>query len=365
MSSPHGNLTSLVDLAKETSSDKRRELLRSMTDLFMEAPDSRNERESEQFGDILGTVAREMEMEVRRNLAMRLAAVPSAPRNLIIQLANDDIEVARPVLTQSLVLKDADLVALAKLKGQDHLAAMASRPSISEVVSDAIVARGDDKVLARLVSNAGAALSRDAMETLTEKAETSELLQRPVVTRADLPPDLLNSMFFAVSSELKRVIIERMQDIDPALIDGAIRQTERRMKMRGAVADPEQEKAAAFLATLAKSGPITESLLVALTKQKRHADVVVVFGKLTALDMKTARRILGDPNPEALAIASRACRFDRQTFSTLALDRPDGTRSVDQTYSLLDLYDKVPVDAAQRVMRFWRVRTGVSEKAAA
>ena len=361
----HNNLTRLVDLAREPSSEKRRELLREMTDLFMAGPESYSEKENNQFGQILGTVAREMEMEVRQNLAARLANVPNAPRSLIVQLASDEISVAGPVLARSKVLQDHDLIAVAKLKSQDHLHAIAGRDQVSSAVSDALVERGDDKVLVRLVSNAGAKLSEQAMETLTDKAQTVESLRRPMVTRSDVPPHLLNEMFFAVSAELKRVIMNRMAGLDPAIIDGAIRQTERRMKMRAAAPDPEQAKADAFMAQLAKSGPVTENMLVNLAKQKRIAEVAIVFAKLAGLDLAAAKRVLADPNPEALAIASRACRFDRQTFSTLALSRADETRSLSAAYELLELYDKVPVEAAQRVIRFWRVRNQTGDAQAA
>ncbi len=365
MPAAHGNLSRLIDLAREPSSEKRRELLREMTDLFMAGPEQYNDRENNQFGEILGTVAREMEMDVRRNLAVRLAAVPNAPRGLIMQLASDEISVAGPVLARSKALHDADLIAVAKLKSQEHLHAIAGREAVSSAVSDAIVARGDENVLVRLASNAGASLSEQAMETLTEKAGSVEALRRPMVTRADLPPHLLNEMFFAVSAELKRVILNRMEGLDPEIIDGAIRKSERRMKMQGHAPDPEQARANAFIEHLAKSGPITEGVLVNLAKQKRQAETAIVFAKLAALDLKTAKRVLADPNPEALAIASRACRFDRQTFSTLALSRADETRSLSAAYELLELYDKVPVDAAQRVIRFWRVRNGAGEPQAA
>ena len=364
MSQSHGNLSRLVGLAKETSSEKRRELLNEVTDLFMDAPSGYTSNQAEQFGDILGTVAREMEMAVRQTLATRLSSVPNAPRNLILQLANDEIEVARPVLRNSVVLKDADMIALAKLKGQDHLFALSERREVSEQLSDAIVARGDGRVLTQLASNAGAKLSRGSMETLAERAETVASLQKPLISRTDLPPDLMNSMFFAVSSELKRVIMDRMKDLDPSVIDEAIRSTERRIKRRTGP-DPEQARADAFMASLAKSGTITESLLVSLTKQKRFEEVAIVFSKLTLLELKVAKKVMADPNPEALAIASRACRFDRQTFSTLALNRETGTMTGNEAYELLDLYDKIPVETAQRVMRFWRVRAGVSERAAA
>lgn len=365
MSAPNSNLMRLVDLAREPSSEKRRELLREMTDLFMAGPEDYSETENNAFGQILGTVAREMEMEVRQNLATRLANVSNAPRSLIVQLASDEISVAGPVLARSRVLQDHDLIAVAKLKSQDHLHAIAGRDQVSSAVSDALVERGDDKVLVRLVSNTGAALSETAMETLTDKAQTVEALRRPMVTRADVPPHLLNEMFFAVSSELKRMIMNRMTDVDPSIIDGAIRQTERRMKMRANAPDPEQAKADAFMAQLTKSGPVTEGMLVNLAKQKRGTEVTIVFGKLAGLDLATAKRVLGDPNPEALAIAARACRFDRQTFSTLALSRADETRSLSAAYELLELYDKVPVEAAQRVMRFWRVRNSTGDAQAA
>lgn len=360
--SSHSNLSRLVDLAREPSSEKRRELLREMTDLFMASPDVYSETENHQFGDILSRVAREMEMDVRQNLAVRLANVPNAPRGLILQLANDEISVAGPVLAQSKMLRDADLIALAKLKSQDHLHAIAGREEVSAEVSDALVERGDDKVLVKLVSNAGARLSEGAMESLTDRASNVEALRRPLVTRADLPPHLLNEMFFAVSAELKRMIMNRVAGLDPEIVDAAIRKSERRMKMRGATRDSEQARADAFIEHLAKSGPISEGVLVNLAKQKRSGETIAVFAKLAGLDIATAKRVMADPNPEALAIASRACRFDRQTFSTLALSRADETRSLSAAYELLELYDKVPVDAAQRVIRFWRVRSAAGEE---
>jgi uncharacterized protein (DUF2336 family) len=358
------NLKRLLDLAKEPSSEKRRELLRDITDIFMDAPAAYSDRESEEFGAIIGTVAHEMEMAVRVNLAAKLASVAEAPRNLILQLANDEIEVAKPVLVRSPVLKDQDLVALAKVKSQDHLAAIAVRPQLSVAVSDALVARGDDTVLENLALNKGAELSRESMETLVQRAELNERLRRPVVTRTDLPPDLLNDMFHVVSSELKRFIMERMDGVDPTLVDLAIRQTERRMKMQVAAPDPEVTKAEAELDKLAKTGGLNEALLVNLSKQKRPVLLACALARVSRIDVKTARKVLADKAPEGLAIVCKANRFDRSTFSTLVLANANGTRSLSETYSLIALYDQVPFDAAQRVIRFWQVRRG-SESASA
>jgi uncharacterized protein (DUF2336 family) len=356
MSELHVNLAQLVDLARERSSARRRELLRRMTDLFVAEPESYGEREAEQFGDIVTMLAHEMEMEVRRTLAHRLARIPNAPRNVMLDLANDQIEVAEPVLASSLALTEADLVALARLKSQAHLRVIAGRVIVGESLADALVSRGDDEVLAKLAGNSGAALSRRALETMTSRAGQAEILHEPLIRRAGLPLDLLNALFFKVSSSLKREIVRRMGDVDPALVDQAVQETEKRLQRIAVARDPEQLSAEAYVAKLARSGPVTESLLVSLARQRRFAESAMVFARLAGLDLSTARRILNDPHAEALAIACRACRFARQTFATLALERDHEMRTGVEAREMLDLYGKLTVEAADRVMRFWRMR---------
>jgi uncharacterized protein (DUF2336 family) len=360
----YGNLEQLVDLARESSSDKRRELLRRMTDLFASAPETFGAREAQQFGEILADLAFSMEMEVRYALATRLASIPNAPANLIRRLANDEIVVARPVLAESLALSEADLVALAKLKSQDHLHAIAGRKAIGEALADALIARGSDHVLARLAGNAGAELTADALEKLADRAQSAEVLHFPLVNREGLPPHLLAKLFFAVSSSLKQTILQTVRGIDPAMVDEAIRQAERRVAP-AAGPDRDQEEADEICARFARTGSVTESLLVTLARQKRWRDMTAVFARLTTLDIHTAGRVLNDPNPEALAIAARACRFDRSTFSILVLERRTAALSVNETYDLVGLYDRIPPEAAQRVMRFWRIRQGSLESVAA
>ncbi len=372
MSSSNDNLQTLIDLAREPSSDKRRELLRQMTDLFMEAPAAHSDLARSQFGEILGTIAHEMEMEVRQTLAARLAHVPEAPHALILQLASDEIHVARDILQNSKVLRDQDLVALASLQTQEHLHAIASRETVSATVSDVLVQRGDERVLTAVISNDGAEISRSAMETLTERIETMPALSAPLVSRSDVPADLLNELFFKVTSELRRVIISKMDNIDPVLIDGAIRQTERRIKARATPTDPDEARAMAFLDELARNSTINEGTLVTVARQHRFPETAAVLARLADIDFKTAKRVLSDAaRPESLVIVCRACRFTRETFSTLTFKLKDGSRlahgdqqPVHSVFEIMTLYDKVPVDAAQRVIRFWRMRKSADTAAA-
>ena len=58
------NFALLLDLAKEGSSEKRRELLRQITDVFLADPPERSDRESMLFDEIVGAVASDLETHI-------------------------------------------------------------------------------------------------------------------------------------------------------------------------------------------------------------------------------------------------------------------------------------------------------------
>jgi uncharacterized protein (DUF2336 family) len=359
------SLLDLLDLAHESSSDNRRQLLREVTDLFLETPDDHSKSENEHFGSIMGRIAKDVEMTLRRDLAEKLAAVPSAPRSLILQLANDEIEVAHPVLTQSTVLRDQDLVGIAKAKSQEHLAALAGRAKVSEAVTEAIVARGDDRVLEAIVANKGAAFSRATMETVVSRAEQNERLHKPVLERHDLPPDLMHEMFFTVSAQLKEFILQRTADIDPATLDKALAAAERRAAQQ-IMAAGQQDQADRFIAEKESRRELNEALLIALLRGQQMAEFAAGFAKLTGIEKKTVRHLLADKGCEGLAIAARAARFDRSTFASIVfLADPKMKRTPGEVQKIAELYDKISVETAGRVIRFWKIRRGAKSEAQA
>ena len=129
-------LHDLITLANEPSSEKRRELLRGVTDMFFTG-DGHSAVEMELFDDVLSQLAGDMEEAVKAELAQRLGEAPTAPRGLSRALASDSFAVAEPILRGSHALTDEDLLHVARTQGQDHLRAISQRPSVSSAVSDA------------------------------------------------------------------------------------------------------------------------------------------------------------------------------------------------------------------------------------
>ncbi|HEY9235036.1 MAG TPA: hypothetical protein VIP08_08375, partial [Phenylobacterium sp.] len=76
-------LHDLIEMAKEPSSERRRELLRGVTDLFFAREEVRRGDELELFDEVLSQLAGEMEEAVRLELAGRMAAAASPPRGLL------------------------------------------------------------------------------------------------------------------------------------------------------------------------------------------------------------------------------------------------------------------------------------------
>jgi len=357
-------LQSLTALAAEKSSDKRRVLLREVTDLFFETSDQdRSAQESEDFDVILSSVSQEMAEEVRIELAERFADTPDAPYRLVRQLASDEqISVAGKVLQKSFALKDDDLVTIAHSRGQEHLLAIAGRDHVPEAVSDAVVQRGDDETLARLASNEGAAISRKSMETLVDRAQDATILHGPLVHRASLPPDLLNEMYAFVEDRLKQKILERNEALSESELEGALKN--RRARPDDAL-PADYEDARKFVRNAKLRKQVDASFLARQLRDGEETRFLIAFADTAQIDFNAARSVFRNPSQEPLALVCKAAGLDRSLFVTLALLRAgEGGPDLGHAQSLGKVYDETPREAAERVMRFWKVRKAAETEAA-
>lgn len=372
MTTSTSKLENLIEVAHEASSDKRRELLEGVTDLFLGEGPQLNDQELTIATDILGRVATEVEREVRASLSSRLAHLENAPTELIRQLANDDIEVARPLLENSDGLSDQDLIDIVNKHGKEHQLCVAIRSEVSAGVADALVAKGDDEVMLSLVANDGAEISRGAMETIVGRSETSEILREPLLNREDLPPDLMHDMFWWVGSALKKRILAET-DLDEAVVDKMLAEAEVGM-VRPAEEDEEKlNRVERAVRRRMRLGQLNQDALVQYLRRGQVAEFVTGLAYLTEIDQKTARRIVFTPGHEAVAVACRAKGFDLSTFSTIVLlldgvseeslaENPSlgavqkQLRRPEEVAVLLDLYKQIPIENAKRAMRFWAIR---------
>lgn len=359
-------LERLVHLAKETSSDTRRDLLRQMTDVFMESPEDHTEAETEHFDTILTQVAADVEVALRTELAERLADVDAAPKGLINQLARDDFSVAEPVLSRSSVLSDDDLVDIVRERGMEHMNAIATRPTVSPAVSDEIVERGDMGVLRSLAGNDGARFSQQGAVRIADRSVGDEQLQNALVSRADLPTEVVEKVYTQISETVRREVAASSDSLTPGMIDRLIAQSKEAI-VKSAKADPLADAGAQrAIQNHIAARTLNEPVMVTYLERKMLPEFLLAFAHLVGVDKETAQRILRDRSCEAAAVACRAAQFETTTFNAI-MDLLGGASNRDarQARKMLSLYDQITVETAQRVMRFWKVRKQSADPAPA
>lgn len=358
----YSRLKSLMSLAQEPSSDKRRELLREVTDLFIEDPTSYSETESDHMGGIMGQIAYKMEMEVRQQLADRMSSLAEAPKNLIVQLANDDISVAQPVLQKSGVLDNEELLRIVQSQSQEHLMAISGRETVSAAVADGLVERGSDDVLVSLVKNKGAELSEESQQTIVTRAKDIEALHAPLAERTDLNADSMEQVFDMVSDALKDHIMANSADMNEEVVERLLRQA--RSSVAQTAHDEEEaiRSSEAFIDDRMTKGGLDERFLMRLLSKGQVDEFVAGLARMSKVSTRTARRIVFETDGEALAVACKANSFSKATFTNvLAMSRREaekrhGLTDTGSKTELLDLYDQIPLQSAKRAIRFWNTR---------
>src|SRR5581483_6327488 len=125
-----------VEFAVRTGSpEKCSETVGRVTALFLASAERYNDEQVALFGDVFERLINTIELRALADIGARialaelsaqLAPLPQAP--VIGRLArHDEIDIARPVLTESPKLTNDDLVEIARIGGEKHLIAIAGR----------------------------------------------------------------------------------------------------------------------------------------------------------------------------------------------------------------------------------------------
>ncbi len=199
----------LVGLAHLNTAESRKVLATNFVDhLADNGAGALSDRERALMLDILHKVVVDVEMSVRKSLSEALAERADAPPALIRLLADDDIEVAYPVLTRSPVLADIDLIDIVENRAFEHQLAIAMRYAVSEDVSAALVQCGQPTVIETLLRNENAKLSQATIAYLVEESRRVDTFREPLLLREELGQELAKRMFLWVSDTLRDFIVD-------------------------------------------------------------------------------------------------------------------------------------------------------------
>ena len=310
-----GRLAQLAMNPKDGAS--REEIYLAVASLYRIQGTGLNNRERELMREILRRLTRDVEMAIRIALAERLADDTSAPHDLILLLVDDTIEVARPLILRSPLLTEKDALRLVAQASTGHKEAVAGRSHIGIPVTDALVSCDAESVLVALVRNATARISETAYQTLVERSRAITGLQEPLISRADLPVELANTMSAWVSDALK-IHIANNFPMAPKRVTAALSEAMDVLSHAPAgPKDPPADGAQKLIEKLAASGQLKAGFLMRVLSQGQIDLFDLAFSRLLHVDLQRFRHIFYEQGVQRVALACRAAGIDKSVFATV------------------------------------------------
>jgi uncharacterized protein (DUF2336 family) len=341
----------------DLSSEDRRALLRQVTEtLSTAAPESAPAAVAE-FDEALAQSSADYSKLVRVEIA-RLVAAHSGLAKVANAFAFDDIEVAGPILRHSSCLSDATLLRVVQEQGQDHMLAITKRAHVSEAISEALVEKGNDGVVSSLLENDRARIGQETYGRIATRAESSAALQGPLVRRQGVPAELLNTIYLKAEAGLKREILEKMANIPPAEMEQAFARAKARVTNQYA-RPADFKEAQRRVDTLERVGILKPSTLVDMLREGKASRTAfkLAFARLTQMELDLIERVVEGHDIDTVALLCRGCGMERAVFVTLAVTLDaDPKAAQGRAAELMALYDSVPVAAAERALRFWKIK---------
>ncbi len=297
-----------LEAALTSGATRRVEMLARITELFVSEAARYSEEQVGVFDDVMVRLASTVGADARVKLAQRLASIANAPSSLTHMLAFDDeIEVARPILSQSERLQDSALRANAAAKSQQHLLAITQRRSPSETVTDVLIERGDPEVLRALVNNAGGRFSESGFRMLVERAADDEDLATAIGLRSPNPHARSN-------------VPAGAQNLD-------------------------------------RLGRISEAEVYRYARDRKFEETALALSILCDTPTDLVERALLDPTAEIILILAKVAGLSSATTKAVLLLRAAdrGMSATDLDHALLS-FEHLQAVTARRVLDFFRTR---------
>lgn len=344
----------LIALSQEKSSEKRRDLLVLISELFTEGAENHSDAETKLFGDILCRLVDQVSVDVRAQFSEQMAPLACTPHSVALRLAQDEeLAVSGVMLEQSEVLTDADLRQIAGSLSQGHLLAITRRKGLSETVTEVLADRGDVEVLEGVTHNATARFSDFGLKRLATRSLDYPEVLRALSQRADVPSDRLARAVASFDAEA-RAKLENLVALSPDF--AALLVSEAAGIARERKQELEQEISSLLRRISQRIGTLDESI-TEFARDGRMEAVAELLTQVTGLEESHIANILNHDNDFGLAVVCRSLSIGDEAYLKLSRLRAE---HLGQAPSIAEAwagnYAEIDRASADRALYFHRMR---------
>jgi uncharacterized protein (DUF2336 family) len=344
------------------SSERRVRMLRQVTDLFLSDADRLNEKQIGVFDDVLVCLIERVEARTLAQLSVKLSDTGCAPKEVVRQLAfHEEAAVAVPVLAKSNRLSDADLIEIARTRGQRHLLAISGRSSLAAPLTDVLLKRGDSSVSLALAKNSGARFSEAGYSSLVERAERDDTLAEKLGLRLDIPANLLRDLLAKAAAAVRDRLLKAAAPEMRSRIQQAIGFVAEQVGV-DAPEPVDYSEAETKVLALNRAGKLGDQTINRFAIQEEHTNIVAALSLLSTVKIEAVEPLLRSSRPDGLIVACKAARLNWSTTMMILRCRP-GCPSLSkiEMAEAKEVFETLSLSAAQRTIRFWSARNSAAK----
>jgi uncharacterized protein (DUF2336 family) len=340
----------LLELAQDTTHAGRTKLAQAVSNFFDEQQLSAAEQRL--ASDILLSLIRQAEVDLREALADRLAAQVTVPHELIVFLANDETSVAAPVLLHSPLLSDLDLMYIIATRKGDHARMIAQRQQLSPMVADKLIDTRDPSVILTLIDNQRAHLQKGSMKKLVKAALVSEEIQAPLLRRPEIDAEIAVELYMVVAHNLRHQLTDRF-NLQSHLIDQSVDHLIQELSNEAQGLRITTPEMSALARRLHERQDITADLLIRTLRRGQAGFFMALMAARLQVSPETVRAMIQKDGGCAFVFGCKAMGMLKSEFASIFL-LSRGIRSGDKIVDQRELatalrqFDQLKDSAAGR-----------------
>ncbi len=209
------------------------------------------------------------ELRVRKVLADQIKNMDTIPHDIVLGFVQDIDEIALPMLQESSVLTDEDLVEIIEHSKQvTHQVAITKRKTISTTVSDALVDTQNQNVVSSLLQNSNAQISNDSVEKIANNHADNQGIADALVQRSGVPVAVIERLMTKVSDRLKKELEKclnkatKNNELDHGEISAAVQQSRELATLNLLQMNPTIHEIRDLVGHLQKTGRLSSSIVI-------------------------------------------------------------------------------------------------------
>jgi hypothetical protein len=342
----------------DANHSEREQLFRNMAELFSYVSDRCDDDQVAQYDEVLCQLAEFVEIEARAHVAKILAKLDRAPGTVVVKLANDDIEVARPLLQFSNVLSDDDLIDIITHQSEQHREAIASRYAVADRVGEAIVDHGQTSSVVRLVRNANAQLNKGTLEKLVDRATKDSEIAADLRGRSDIDWNSLRGEIDDVASKVLETLGEIDRRFDPVTAGKVNAVVYNRMRNRAGFSSTEWKVAYNQVKALSDRKQLNERALTRFARFGYGHHAAAALTVILQLKPEVFVKWLAGQDYVAITVALKAAGLAPDLFEAIVATLPwRDLPSQDDIKMVVSRFDALDREEAVGIFELWRAHS--------